>query len=482
MIADLLRAGSLNLLFSTGICAVALGASRLLHGRWPTAHQTLWSLVLVRLVLPPGLTHPWSVGALLHLWPTRRAWIGSDAMGVPTSAGLVAPTLAASPPVDMWAWLLAGAWVTGCALLLVVDARRVRTCRRLLRTAEPVTTPWVSRRLALWCRRLGIRRPIRVVSAEARVSPFTMGLARPIIFIPSALLRHAQRNALASALAHELAHVARGDALWLTLERVVRRLYFFHPVAWLAGQRLHEGRERLSDATVVTHGLMRTRAYARGLLEVHQLDLRGVEAPTLHTTERGLKVRILDIVKTSATRHTNRRLVAAVALLAGAFLIPLSAGTPTVATASSPSTAERTAATLDNPLPGRKVSLGYGQTTHPIEHTPYFHRGVDLVAPAGTPVKAPADGVVETATTEYEPARNSGTVIVLDHGHGLKTFYAHLGTLEVKPGQQVARGAILARVGMSGLTTGPHLHFEVWRDGQHVDPGSVLTSFGKTAH
>ena len=130
---------------------------------------------------------------------------------------------------------------------------------------------------------------------------------------------------------------------------------------------------------------------------------------------------------------------------------------------------------LDNPLPGSRMSMAYGQAVHPTRHTAYFHRGVDLVAPAGTPVHAAADGVVELATTAYAPAPDSGSVVVIDHGRGAKTFYAHLGTLLVRQGQQIRRGDTLALVGISGLTTGPHLHLEVWRDGEHVDPSSAVS-------
>ena len=65
---------------------------------------------------------------------------------------------------------------------------------------------------------------------------------------------------------------------------------------------------------------------------------------------------------------------------------------------------------------------------------------------------------------------SAGTVIVLDHGDGMQTFYSHLGTLEVEPGQQVARGEIIATVGSTGKSTGPHVHFEVRKDGERKDP------------
>jgi murein DD-endopeptidase MepM/ murein hydrolase activator NlpD len=68
----------------------------------------------------------------------------------------------------------------------------------------------------------------------------------------------------------------------------------------------------------------------------------------------------------------------------------------------------------------------------------------------------------------------AGTVIVLDHGNGRKTFYSHLSTLAVEAGQRVTRGQAIGGVGNTGVSTGPHLHFEVWEDGKHVDPAAVV--------
>jgi hypothetical protein len=94
------------------------------------------------------------------------------------------------------------------------------------------------------------------------------------------------------------------------------------------------------------------------------------------------------------------------------------------------------------------------------------HAGVDYGAPGGAPVSAPAAGVVTLAART--PVR--GNVLVLDHGAGVYSTYAHLERFEVDPGQAVAAGQVIARVGSTGLSTGPHLHWEVWVDEANVDP------------
>jgi murein DD-endopeptidase MepM/ murein hydrolase activator NlpD len=99
-----------------------------------------------------------------------------------------------------------------------------------------------------------------------------------------------------------------------------------------------------------------------------------------------------------------------------------------------------------------------------------FHRGIDIRAPAGTPVLATATGRVIVAGN----GSGYGRYVVLDHENGLRTLYAHLQDFVVSPGDRVARGQQIGRVGKSGNATGYHLHYEVHRGGQSVDPIAYL--------
>ena len=95
-----------------------------------------------------------------------------------------------------------------------------------------------------------------------------------------------------------------------------------------------------------------------------------------------------------------------------------------------------------------------------------MHGGLDISAPMSTPVKAPAAGTV----IAVGPEKSLGNVVVLTHGYGFKTLYGHLSKLRVKRGQIVKRGEIIAEVGNTGLSTGPHLHYEIEFNGATVDP------------
>lgn len=98
------------------------------------------------------------------------------------------------------------------------------------------------------------------------------------------------------------------------------------------------------------------------------------------------------------------------------------------------------------------------------------HEGIDLAAPAGTPVRVSADGKVVVA----EKDGRYGRTVVVDHGGGYRTRYAHLKKIETKRGKRVVRGELIGRVGKSGNASGTHLHYEVLRDGAAVNPRPYL--------
>jgi murein DD-endopeptidase MepM/ murein hydrolase activator NlpD len=101
-----------------------------------------------------------------------------------------------------------------------------------------------------------------------------------------------------------------------------------------------------------------------------------------------------------------------------------------------------------------------------------MHTGIDITMPTGTPLHATADGVVSFAAR----SGGNGNIVVIEHGHGLTTVYAHASKTTVKAGQAVKRGDVIALSGSTGISTGPHLHYEVWRNGQSVNPAPFLES------
>ena len=122
------------------------------------------------------------------------------------------------------------------------------------------------------------------------------------------------------------------------------------------------------------------------------------------------------------------------------------------------------------PVEGVKLTSDFGMRWHPVLGGRRAHKGVDLAAPAGTPIRASADGMVERA----DWFAGYGLFVALEHGGDIETRYGHMSRLNVAAGQRVRKGDVIGYVGSTGRSTGPHLHYEVRIAGEAVNPMPYL--------
>ena len=115
----------------------------------------------------------------------------------------------------------------------------------------------------------------------------------------------------------------------------------------------------------------------------------------------------------------------------------------------------------------KRMASGYGWRIHPILKTRRMHYGMDFTAKTGTPIYATADGVVKHAGWK---SNGFGNHVVINHGYGYETLYAHMSKVAVRNGQKVKRGQVIGYVGNTGLSAGPHCHYEVHVNGKRVNP------------
>ena len=145
--------------------------------------------------------------------------------------------------------------------------------------------------------------------------------------------------------------------------------------------------------------------------------------------------------------------------------------------------AEKAAAGIvDNPYSGgaflwpcpssTRITSNYGPRTAPTSGASSYHQGIDIGAAHGSDIVAAADGTVRAATSSSA----AGNYVMIDHGGGLYSVYMHASELLVSPGQQVSAGQVIARVGSTGISTAPHLHFGVSLNGSYVSPWGYLGS------
>lgn len=133
---------------------------------------------------------------------------------------------------------------------------------------------------------------------------------------------------------------------------------------------------------------------------------------------------------------------------------------------------------LENLPVNGEITSAFGTRIHPLTNKSETHTGIDIAVAEGTEVKAAYDGIVEEVKDDDE----LGIVIVLNHNNGFKTIYGHLSELKVNKGDKVVKDSTIALSGSTGISTGPHLHFEVLFNDEAVDPASLLktiTNWGR---
>lgn len=122
------------------------------------------------------------------------------------------------------------------------------------------------------------------------------------------------------------------------------------------------------------------------------------------------------------------------------------------------------------PLEKGKVTSRFEFRTNPLVNKPEFHNALDIAAPEGTPIKAAASGVIIKSETD----KSLGNYIVIDHSNGFTTTYGHCSKLIAKEGMRIREGEIIAKVGSTGASTGPHVHFATKKDGLYFDPNYLF--------
>jgi hypothetical protein len=292
--------------------------------------------------------------------------------------------------------------------------------------------------------------------------------------------QHAFEHRLRPVLRHEMVHAVQLHSLDLLLMEFVVAMLWFNPFVYVQLRAIRENHEYLADR------------YAQS--DQHSLGeyLECLKAETIryfspvpanYFKSSTIKKRIIMLTNKKSNPGNLWRYLGILPLtvlilvlfqgpvkpvLAGAAYNPevfFIAMVPSYAMEGIPSLF---------PLPEKykdKVTWGYEEEAiHPINRKKTKHLGIDVAAPTGTPVYATADGVIQKAEEE----EGWGKLVIIEHVDGYTSFYAHLNEIEVEPGAKVEKGGVIGRVGNTGQSTGPHLHYEVRQHGKHLDPAEFF--------
>lgn len=450
----------------------AVSAARALEtGRWAAPFSDRAEKIVLALMLAPS-----ALGALFLAWsmaPQPYAPPPSlliDVAFLPEDAPAGAARQIAAPAFD---WLGASVW----ALALVY------ACGCLWRAARLAWAHVRLARIAMGAADASVRWGRGAAVTDVRVSPFLAANGK--VILPRSLIEKLAPVQIDLIVAHERSHQRRGDAIYYAALAWIDVLFWFNPLVRRQTERCRLAAEIACDAAASGAAPEMRRAYAQALvlaLKHTAGDALGCAPAVFSTRSIGEhRMRIAQIMHSGAAARKRRpwAVVAAAALLiAPVAALQLAYAQPDAAPVAAPALAA--AHQLSQPAPATLFSVvpvqgelhsAYGERPDPFTGAPAFHNGVDFRAPEGAPIVAPAAGRVRVADWQG----GYGKLIEIDHGGGLVTRYAHLSAFEVSEGQQVAAGQAIGAVGSTGRNIGgPHLHFEVWRDGARIDPASVM--------
>ena len=277
------------------LAAVVLAVSLIARKASPRLRYMLWSLVLIKLCLPPSLSFVTGIGRWLPAAPIRAATVQFDApppvaeyprvdvavepawpaMPPPETIAAPSPVLSSPPlpagpvgPDLSWPHVLLLVWGAGALAMAGIVLLQYSRLRSRLSQSSRVADPAVLDAFRQARERLGVRGKVGLLASPGLDSPILFGVLRPRVVVPAEALDNLPHDQLRPILLHELAHVRRRD-LWVNwIQAVLQAIYWFHPLVWLANLRLRQEREMIVDDMVLTHLQGDAETYGTSLLNV----------------------------------------------------------------------------------------------------------------------------------------------------------------------------------------------------------------------
>ncbi|SMF84618.1 bla regulator protein blaR1 [Paenibacillus uliginis N3/975] len=434
-----------------------LGKERL-PVRW---HYAVWFLLIWKLVVP------WSSDSSLSLFN----WLPTPSLGsiqeahLLTASGSFQPTEEAYPHNSIphrdtylsteagfsWFSVLSLIWIVGVIILAVTTIYTTYRFLSRVKDDSTVQDQTILRSLSQCKQQMGVTTPIPLRMSHRMTSPALMGIWRPQIWLPASILENLDEQELRHILLHELAHWKRRDIGVNSIISMLLIVNWFNPLLWYAASRMRQDQEMACDALVLTY-LKETEVPLYGHTMIKMLELYA--EPKKISITAGFS---------SSKKHVKRRIIMisrfkkrAYTWTASGIIVVLALGVFTLTDAQKVLGKELTFVT---PVAGD------------IRSTP-DQKGINIINNLNTPAKAAAAGKVLKA--EYNTTLGNHVIIV--HEDGYQTVYSHLEKLEVTAGATVTQGQLIGLLGSTGRSTGPHLNFQILKNGTPIDPMQFLVT------
>ncbi len=439
----------------TGFLVAA--ATWLCHGQVPArfAHN-IWRGAAFLAVVPWGLALGASFMPTAMETPIPDMPILADAGAALASSPAVqtAVETASHPVISAWLWVVI---LCGWGVRLGLSALSQLRLQKIKADATPATDISAT----VWAQRLGLS-SAPTVSTMEHGSPFLAGIRNRTIHLPASVAKTDEANII---LAHECTHIARGDLVSRPLERLVADIFWFSPFSWVMRRQLDYWREAATDeqtAALTGDSVAYARALASTARKIRPEPSIGLPVAAFILPRREtLKMRLTQLLGDRPRKP--RRAAAALVFVASLCLAPLAMANAFNASASDVFT--HPVILSDN----ARVTTAFGKQIDPWTKEKSWHSGVDIGAEKYTLIHAPADAKVLMA--KEKPGYGVTVDVMLKDGRKMR--FSQMYKSLVQKGDLLKAGDAIGKVGTSGKAKKPHLHLEVYQDGEHIDPESV---------
>lgn len=481
-----------------------------LGARW---HYNIWFLLLMRLIIPYAPKSSISIFNLFTFNRTKNIITKSYSRYEPNEIiGWFSGKLSETNWFKNDAWNLNDAgffryinfysecdiltkaamvWLAGVLILLffviivnIVFAVNVR--KQNLRANEQTN------KILKECKlKMGIKTDLPIVLTDAVKAPALYGLIRPSLLLPVNIEEQIDSNQLQYIMLHELAHLKRKDIAVFWIITLFKIIYWFNPIIWYGLYRMRQDCEISCDALALSYiDYDDCKKYGHTIIQMLEnitKPLKYIGIAGLWGSKSQLKRRIKMITLFNKNTYKLSILSITILILMG-FVFLTNANQKSISMEglekeiyemktdeaneievnnTKEMLIEETSNAMIWPLPdSTKIVNPYGERKHPLLNVTKKHTGIDIIGKVGSSIVAAEDGKV--IYSDFDEAY--GKTVIIDHGKGIASLYAHCSELLVEKGKEVKAGKAIAKVGNTGLSTGPHLHFEVRKDGKDVDP------------
>ncbi len=353
---------------------------------------------------------------------------------------------------------------------------------------------------------MNLKSKLRLVQTTAIKSPALFGLFKPKLLLPIHIEEQIDEDKLRFIFLHELSHLKRKDIAILWFIKVAKIVYWFNPIIWYGLHRMHQDCEISCDALALSYvDEKEYKNYGQTIIQLIQTTIKPIKfvgAVEMLGYKKMIKRRIKMI--SLFKKNTNKiSLTALLIIMMLGFTFLTNAqefkndnlsnedkiAIPYVKQDDSISDINSEQNIVQNTVPNEElkkmiwplpssttISSPFGTRKHPILKTEHKHNGIDIPATIDSSIIASADGVViySEEDTDY------GKTIKIEHKDGIVTMYAHCNELLVNKDQKVKAGEEIAKVGNTGHATGPHLHFEIRKEKEPVNPLDYVSNDSET--